>query len=71
MKPATTQPLPLPVLTADADRTTTLADVDTDPDIMVPMLLGGLRSIIRFGDRPRPPDLARRIVKNFLEGAGR
>jgi TetR/AcrR family fatty acid metabolism transcriptional regulator len=41
-----------------------------DPEVAVPMLLGGVRAIIRFGDRPRPPDLARRIVDNFLDGAG-
>ena len=33
------------------------------------MLLGGLRAIIRFGDKPRPPDLARRLIDNFVFGA--
>ena len=40
-----------------------------DPGVAVWMLLGGLRSIIRFGRRPRPAGLARRIVDNFLDGA--
>jgi AcrR family transcriptional regulator len=40
-----------------------------DPEVTVWMLLGGLRAIIRFGDRPRPDDLARRIIDNFLDGA--
>lgn len=40
-----------------------------DPDLAVLMLLGGLRSVIRLGPRPRPADLARRLVENFLHGA--
>ena len=40
-----------------------------DPDIMVLMFLGGLRSVIRFGTKPRAPDLAQRIVTAFLQGA--
>jgi TetR/AcrR family fatty acid metabolism transcriptional regulator len=32
------------------------------------LLLGGIRAIIRFGDKPRPPDLARRIAELFLHG---
>jgi AcrR family transcriptional regulator len=40
-----------------------------DPDLMVLMLLGGVRSVIRFGERPRPKDLARRIIDIFLQGA--
>jgi AcrR family transcriptional regulator len=40
-----------------------------DPEIMVLMLLGGLRSVIRFGTRPRANDLAQRIVTAFLDGA--
>jgi len=40
-----------------------------DPEITVWMLLGGIRALIRFGDRPRPDDLARRVVDNFLDGA--
>lgn len=39
-----------------------------DPDLAVLMLLGGLRSVFRLGKRPRPPDLARQIVRDFLEG---
>jgi AcrR family transcriptional regulator len=40
-----------------------------DPEMMVLVLLGGLRAIIRFGDKPRPADLSRRIVENFLNGS--
>jgi AcrR family transcriptional regulator len=40
-----------------------------DPELGVLMLLGGLRAVIRFGQRPRPADLARRLVDNFLGGA--
>ena len=39
-----------------------------DPDLAVLMLLAGLRGVIRFGKRPRPRDLARRIVDAFLQG---
>src|SRR5262245_56058718 len=37
-----------------------------DPEVSVLMLLGGVRSVIRFGEKPRPRNLARRIVANFL-----
>jgi AcrR family transcriptional regulator len=40
-----------------------------DPEVSMQMLLGGLRSVIRFGKKPRPRDLARRIVDTFLAGA--
>jgi len=40
-----------------------------DPEIMVLMFLGGLRSVIRFGTKPRAHDLAQRIVTAFLDGA--
>ncbi|HEX5271475.1 MAG TPA: TetR/AcrR family transcriptional regulator [Gemmataceae bacterium] len=43
----------------------------SDPDVAIWLLLGGIRSIIRFGDRPRPADLPRRIVDNLLDGAAR
>ena len=39
-----------------------------DPDLAALMLLGGLRSVIRLGQRPRSEDLARRIVNGFLGG---
>lgn len=39
-----------------------------DPDTAVLLLLGGLRAVIRFGKRPRPRDLPRRIVEAFLHG---
>jgi AcrR family transcriptional regulator len=44
--------------------------VITDPDTALYMLLGGIRGVTRFGRRPRPPDLGRRVVTGFLEGAG-
>lgn len=40
-----------------------------DPDICSLMLFGGLRSVIRFGKRPRPHRLAETIVEFFLHGA--
>jgi len=39
-----------------------------DPETAALLLLGGMRAVIRFGKRPRPRDLARRIVDAFLEG---
>lgn len=39
-----------------------------DPDLAALMLLGGVRSVIRFGKQPRPRDLAARIVDGFLNG---
>jgi TetR/AcrR family fatty acid metabolism transcriptional regulator len=39
------------------------------PDLSALMFLGGLRAVIRFGERPRPPDLARRFVDAFVDGA--
>jgi AcrR family transcriptional regulator len=42
-----------------------------DPDLSTLMLLGGLRSVIRFGKQPRPRDLAQRLVEGFLRGADR
>jgi AcrR family transcriptional regulator len=47
------------------------AFVVSDPDVSLWLLLGGFRAIIRFGEQPRPDDLARRVVDNFLEGAAR
>jgi AcrR family transcriptional regulator len=43
----------------------------TDPELAALLLLGGLRSVIRFAPTPRPRDLAQRIVRGFLEGAAR
>jgi TetR/AcrR family fatty acid metabolism transcriptional regulator len=40
-----------------------------DPALSVLMLLGGLRSVIRFGSRPRDPDLPRQIISDLLHGA--
>jgi AcrR family transcriptional regulator len=40
-----------------------------DPESMALMLLGGLRSVIRFGRQPRQPDIGKRIVTAFLSGA--
>jgi TetR/AcrR family transcriptional regulator len=39
-----------------------------DPSLAVLMLLGGLRAVFRFGDKPRPVNLAQRIVEGFLHG---
>jgi len=33
-----------------------------DPETATLMLLGGLRAVIRFGERPRPADVAERVV---------
>jgi AcrR family transcriptional regulator len=40
-----------------------------DPDLAALLLLGGMRSVLRFGKQPRPRDLAQRIAANFLHGA--
>jgi AcrR family transcriptional regulator len=40
----------------------------SEPELAALILLGGLRSVIRFGKIPRPPDLPERIVRGFLEG---
>ena len=40
-----------------------------DPELAAHMLLGGLRSVIRFGAQPRPRDLPRRIARFCLHGA--
>jgi AcrR family transcriptional regulator len=40
-----------------------------DPEISALFVLGGLRSIIRFGRQPRPADLSRRLAEIFLRGA--
>jgi AcrR family transcriptional regulator len=42
-----------------------------DPELAVHLLLGGLRNVIRFGRRPRPADLPRRILANFVWEANR
>jgi AcrR family transcriptional regulator len=39
-----------------------------DPELAGMMLSAGLRGPVRFGKRPRPPDLVRRIVDGFLHG---
>jgi AcrR family transcriptional regulator len=39
-----------------------------DPSVSVLMLLGGLRAVLRFGEKPRPANLVERIVKDFLRG---
>jgi AcrR family transcriptional regulator len=40
-----------------------------EPDLAALMFLGGLRSVLRFGKRPRPHDLAEQMVDEFLHGA--
>jgi AcrR family transcriptional regulator len=40
-----------------------------DPDLAALILLGALRSVLRFGKQPRTPDLAESIVNHFLHGA--
>jgi AcrR family transcriptional regulator len=40
-----------------------------EPDLTGLLLFGGLRSVIRFGRRPRPRHLAARIVNSVLDGA--
>jgi AcrR family transcriptional regulator len=42
-----------------------------DPDLAMLMMLGGMRTVIRFGKRPRPRDLAKQMVESFLNGADR
>jgi len=39
-----------------------------EPDLAALLLLAGLRGVIRFGKRPRPRDLASRIVDGLLQG---
>ena len=39
------------------------------PELAALMLLGGLRSVIRFGKRPRAADLSQQIVAEVLQGA--
>ena len=54
----------------DEGRRAGLWDVP-DPEIPVLVLLGGLRAVLRFSPPPRPPNLAKRIVRDFLNGADR
>jgi AcrR family transcriptional regulator len=42
--------------------------VVADPDLATLMLLGGLRAVWRFGVKPRPADLAERVVACFVAG---
>jgi AcrR family transcriptional regulator len=42
-----------------------------DPELGMLLLLGGVRAVLRFGGRPRAPDLAARVVDAFLAGAAR
>jgi AcrR family transcriptional regulator len=39
------------------------------PELSALMLLGGLRAVLRFASQPRPPDLARELVDDFVAGA--
>jgi AcrR family transcriptional regulator len=38
-----------------------------DPELVALLLLAGLRGVLRFGKKPRPRDLAQRIVEIFLQ----
>jgi AcrR family transcriptional regulator len=40
-----------------------------DPELAVLLFSGGLRSVLRFGEKPREHDLAERVVDTFLHGA--
>jgi AcrR family transcriptional regulator len=42
--------------------------VVADPDLAALLLLAGLRGVLRFGKRPRPRDLAARIIDGLLRG---
>src|SRR5262249_15610285 len=42
-----------------------------NPELAVFMFFGGLRSVIRLGEKPRPRNLARCFVDNLLLGANR
>jgi AcrR family transcriptional regulator len=42
-----------------------------DPHLATCLILGGLRTVIRFGAQPRHPDLVKNIVDSFLDGADR
>jgi AcrR family transcriptional regulator len=42
------------------------AEVDTE--LAVLLLLGGLRAVVRFGTRPRSPEVAQRIVTLVIQG---
>jgi TetR/AcrR family fatty acid metabolism transcriptional regulator len=37
-----------------------------DPETATLMLLGGLRAVIRFGERPRPADIAEQVVSAIV-----
>lgn len=41
-----------------------------DPELTALLLLGGIRSVIRFGDNSCPQAMSRRIVSLVLEGSG-
>jgi AcrR family transcriptional regulator len=40
-----------------------------DPELGALLLLGSLRAVVRFADRPRPRRLGEQIVTSFLDGA--
>jgi AcrR family transcriptional regulator len=42
-----------------------------DTHLATLLLLAGLRGVLRFGERPRRPNLVRRIVEQFLHGHAR
>jgi AcrR family transcriptional regulator len=40
-----------------------------EPQLAALLLLGGVRSVVRFGSRPRPSRLAEQVIDTFLQGA--
>lgn len=50
----------------DGRRTGELRFADSNTSML--MLLGGLRAVLRFGERPRAADLTEQIVDGFLHG---
>jgi AcrR family transcriptional regulator len=43
----------------------------SDPELVALLFLGSLRAVIRFGARPRPPQLPDHIIEVFLRGVAR
>jgi AcrR family transcriptional regulator len=41
-----------------------------DPELATFLLLGGLRAVMRFGEKPRDLEMTRRLVELFIHGVG-